>query len=121
MLQALGTINQKKGWKNKQNMTEEKEKCPVELKPMAEWVVEEDPRGICRECLLAPVLQWYRDELKQRGHAEKALKLEELAKKAEDLPLQVCKEFDKIKSEVEEPLRERLLDFDCAAQSYEPE
>jgi len=95
--------------------------CPVEIKPMAEWVSEEDPRGICRECLLAPVIQWYHEELEARGYSEQAQKLEKLSRQAEELPLQLCEEFDKIKSEVEGSLRERLLDFDCAVQSYEPE
>jgi len=35
--------------------------------------------------------------------------------------LTFCKELDKIKDTVEEPLRERLKDFDCAAQSYDPD
>ena len=100
-------------------MTEEK--CPVQLKPMATWIKEEDPRGICRECLLAPILQWYRDELKDKGHNGFVRNLDEIARAAEVLPLQLCEEFDKIKGEVEESLRERLEEFDCAAQAYEPE
>jgi hypothetical protein len=102
-------------------MTEDNVKCPVEIKPMVEWVKEPDPRGICRECLLGPVLQWYHEELEARGYSEQAHKLEKLSRQAEELPLQLCEEFDKIKGEVEESLRERLLDFDCAVQSYEPE
>ena len=100
-------------------MTEQK--CPVELKPMATWIKEEDPRGICRECLLGPVLQWYRDELKDKGHDRFVEELGEISRRAELLPLQLCEEFDKIKSEVEESLRERLEEFDCAAQAYKPE
>jgi len=95
--------------------------CPVKIKPMAEWVIEEDPRGICRECLLGPVLQWYHEELEAKGYSEQAQDLEKLSRQAEELPLQLCEQFDKIKGEVEESLRERLLDFDCAVQSYEPE
>ena len=100
-------------------MTEQK--CPVELKPMKEWIQEPDPRGLCRECLLPPVLQWYREELKDKGYNEFVNNLDKIAHAAEVLPLQLCEEFDKIKSEVEEPLRERLEEFDCAAQAYEPE
>lgn len=96
-------------------------KCPVELKPMSAWIKEEDPRGICRECLLGPVLQWYRDELNEKGHKKFVSELDDLARQAEVLPLQLCETFDKIKGEVEEPLRERLEEFDCAAQAYEPE
>jgi len=88
---------------------------------MAEWVQEEDPRGICRECLLGPVIQWYRDELSEKGYNEFVETLNTITKAAEVLPLQLCEEFDKIKGEVEESLRERLEEFDCAAQAYEPE
>jgi len=96
-------------------------KCPVELKPMAVWVQEEDPRGICRECLLGPVLQWYREVLDEKGYSKFTEELNIIARAAEVLPLQLCEEFDKIKGEVEEPLRERLEEFDCAVQAYVPE
>ncbi|MBA7469155.1 hypothetical protein ES707_04421 [subsurface metagenome] len=99
-------------------MTEKK--CSVELKPMKVWVQEEDPRGICRECLLGPVLQWYRDELNGKGHTKFVEELTQIAHEAEVLPLTLCEKLDNIKSEVEESLRERLEEFDCAAQAYEP-
>jgi len=97
------------------------EKCPVELKPMATWVQEEDPKGICRECLLAPVLQWYREELNEKGYSKFTEELDTIARTAAVLPLQLCEAFDKIKSEVEKSLRERLEEFDCAAQAYNPD
>ena len=97
-----------------------KDKCAVDLKPMATWIKEEDPDGTCRDCLLGPVLQWYRDELEEKGHSKFVGELDQLAKTAELLPLQLCEEFDKIKSGVEESLRERLEEFDCAAQAYDP-
>ena len=95
--------------------------CPIEIKPMAQWVQEEDPKGICRECLLAPVLQWYREELNNKGHTKFVNELDQIAHAAEVLPLQLCEAFDKIKGEVEKPLRERLEEFDCAAQAYNPD
>jgi len=97
------------------------EKCPIDLQPMATWVQEEDPKGICRECLLGPVLQWYRETLNEKGHSNLTDELNKIARAAEVLPLQLCEEFDKIKVEVEESLRERLLEFDCAAQTYNPD
>ena len=96
-------------------------KCPVDLKPMKEWVQEEDPEGICRECLLAPVLQWYREELSDKGHTKFVNELNEIARAAEVLPLTLCEKLDNIKDEVEESLRERLEEFDCAAQAYKPD
>jgi hypothetical protein len=93
-------------------------------KLMAEWIKEESPIE-CKPCLLGPVAQWYRDELVDKGHQDKAKTLEELADATDmDTPEQVltfCQELDKIKETVEEPLRERLKDFDCAAQSYDPD
>jgi len=100
-------------------MTENK--CSVELKPMKEWVQEEDPKGICRECLLGPVLQWYRDELKDKGYTKFVDELNQIAHEAEVLPLTLCEKLDNIKGEVEESLRGRLEEFDCAAQAYVPE
>jgi len=97
------------------------QKCPVELKPMKVWVQEEDPNGICRECLLAPVLQWYREELNEKGHTKFAEELAQIAHEAEVLPLTLCEKLDNIKGEVEESLRERLEEFDCATQAYNPE
>ena len=100
---------------------EENTQCTVKIKPMAEWIKEEDPQGICRECTLGPVLQWYHDELEAKGHSEQAKELEKISRQAEELPLQLCEKLDRIKGEVEKPLRERLLEFDRAAQSYEPD
>ncbi len=90
-------------------------KCPVDLKPMADWVGENDPK-VCRPCMLAPVVQWYAEELRAAGKTGLALKLEEQANTEE--PLTLCRELDTIKEQAEEPLRERLLDFDCAAQTF---
>ena len=100
-------------------MTEKK--CPVELKPMKVWVQEEDPRGICRECLLGPVLQWYRDELNSKGYTKFVDELNQIAHEAEVLPLTLCEKLDSIKDAVEESLRERLEEFDCTAQAYKPD
>ena len=97
--------------------------CPS-LKPMAEWIKETSPIT-CKPCLLGPVAQWYRDELVEKGHPEEAKSIETLADATDmDTPesvLTFCQELDKIKDTVEEPLRERLKDFDCAAQSYDPD
>jgi hypothetical protein len=102
----------------------EKETCPVGLKPMEEWIKEEDPDN-CRPCMLGPVVQWYDGELKERGKVEMATNLEAVADATDindsEQVLTLCKELDKIKNAVEVPLRERLEDFDCAAQSFDPD
>ena len=94
--------------------------CPVKLQPMAPWV-EGGTENECRPCILGPVVQWYRDELKEKGLSEEAAALVEVADNPESSPLQVCEKLDRIKDEVGEPIRERLKEFDCAAQTYEPE
>lgn len=102
----------------------EKNKCPVKLKPMEEWVKEGKAKE-CRPCLLGPVAQWYTEELKEKGHPEMAQKVEELADNTDiENPEQVltfCQELDKIKETVEVPLRERLEEFDCEAQAFDPD
>ncbi len=102
----------------------EEPRCPIELKPMKEWVAEEDPKK-CRPCMLGPVAQWYSEELKDKGRKDLATPLEQLAEKTDvdvqEQVLTLCEEFDKIKTKVEGPLRERLEDFDCAAQVYDPD
>lgn len=92
--------------------------CPCEnLKPMKKWV-EEGTEEECRPCILGPVTQWYSDELRENEHSERAESLEKLATADETTPVRLCKELDTIKEEVPKPLKQRLQDFDCAAQSY---
>lgn len=97
--------------------------CPG-LKPMAVWIKEESPIW-CKPCTLGPVAQWYRDELAERGHHEIAKSLEELADSTDmdstEQVLTFCQKLDSIKDTVEESLRERLKDFDCAAQAFDPD
>ncbi len=83
---------------------------------MQEWVGEKGEG--CRPCLLGPVVQWYQEVLEEGGFKELANNLVE-STEADD-PLTVCKKLDKIKDAVGETARERLMDFDCAAQNYEP-
>jgi len=93
------------------------DKPPVK---MAEWMKghedEDLEEGPCRPCTLVPVIGWYKQILENQGHKDKA---DELAKELETgNPLTVCEVLDKIKDDVEAPLRERLKDFDCAAQNF---
>jgi len=105
---------------------QEVEECPceVELKPMAQWVKGDDPDS-CRPCTLGPVVQWYWSELNEQGRPDLATRLE---KRVEGMDednaaqiTQVCEELDKVKTEVDEKLRKRLEEFDCAVQSFQLE
>ncbi len=96
--------------------------CP-NLQPMAEWIKGETP-GTCRPCTLTPVVQWYWEELKERGLTDIAAELEaEVGVLEEDNVEQVmaiCKDLDEIKANAPEELRKRLEEFDCAIQSFDP-
>jgi len=106
-------------------MEEENSQCPESS--MEEWMRQEDPHkddpGYCRPCRLGVTAQWYFSELNEHGHEGLAENIEKIATNGEDpeMPLTLCKEFDRIKKVVEEPLRERLKDFDCATQSFNPD
>ena len=106
-------------------MTEEKRQCPAFT--MEEWIRQDDPLKDdpehCRPCRLGVTANWYFNELKEKGHRDLAAVLEQITNKGEDpdMPLTLCKQFDIIKDVVEEPLRERLKDFDNATQSFNPE
>jgi len=106
-------------------MTEEKCACPGIS--MEEWIQQEDTHAddprFCRPCRLGVVASWYVSELKEQGQKDLADALKSITSNEEDanLPLTICKEFDRIKGVVEEPLRERLKDFDCATQVFNPD
>lgn len=95
--------------------------CPIDLKPMADWIQEDDPSGFCHECVLGPVVQWYSDELNSRGQPQLARELNQLAVGDDSTYLEICEKFDTIKKHADEALRERLLEFDCAAQTFNPD
>jgi hypothetical protein len=100
--------------------------CKANLKPMKEWVAIKDPNGkVCKPCLMGPVVQWYRDELKEQGQTEIAETLEKTVNTIEgdeqEIALTICGELDTIKESVDVALRERLKDFDCAIQAFNPD
>ena len=92
--------------------------CP-NLQPMAEWIKGDEP-GTCRPCVLAPVIQWYYQELKGQGYEDLASQLEAEADVLEEdnaeLIMAICKDLDTIKAAVPEELRKRLEEFDCHLQ-----
>jgi len=86
---------------------------------MAEWIAQGDTEEDCRSCLLAPVTQWYRDELKARGLGDLAKELETMAETSQ--PAELAQKLDEIRDKVPEEVKNRLKDFDCAAQLHTEE
>ncbi|GAI90448.1 unnamed protein product, partial [marine sediment metagenome] len=76
----------------------------------------------CRPCRLGVTAQWYLNELEDKGHRDLAAVIDQITLLEDpDMPLTLCREFDIIKRVVEEPLRERLKDFDCSTQAFNPD
>lgn len=88
------------------------------VKPMAKWI-EGGDSSECRPCLLGPTVQWYQSELEEKGYPRLAVELTNLVEREEVDPLTLCEKLDKIKATVGRPVRERLLEFDCATQLQE--
>ncbi len=85
--------------------------------PLKEWIdggTEEE----CRSCLMGPVVEWYRDILDERGMPELAREIEQVAETAS--PAELAQKLDDVKATVDEEVRNRLKDFDCAMQNYKP-
>ncbi len=98
---------------------EEDEPCECEkLKPMAEWFSEQDEDGkVCHECIALPIAEYYLGALEQ-AKAEPQIKQLQEAWATEQLSV-IGEAMDKIKSEVDEYLKKRLLTYDCYAQTFE--
>lgn len=87
-----------------------------DLKSMADWVDEEDEEK-CRICMLTITIPWYYDELKAAGETDLVEELEEIQK--EGIPIKIAIALDQIKENVTPEVKQRLLEFDCASQSFE--
>ncbi len=94
------------------------EECHCDnLKPMEEWLGEEDVEGEqCHECILRPIAEYYLGALQEENAEVQAKKLEEAWEGADLLTIGAA--MDKIKGEVGESLKKRLLNYDCYAQTY---
>jgi len=86
--------------------------CP-NLRPMKEWVAEDDPDS-CRPCVLPVAMSWYHEELTERGLGDLAQELD--AVKDTGDPDQVAEMLDSIKERVDPDVKNRLLEFDCSTQ-----
>lgn len=94
------------------------EECHCDnLKPMEEWLGEDDVDGEqCHECILRPIAEYYLGALNQEK-AKPQIKQLEKAWASEDLII-IGQAMDRIKDEVKESLKKRLITYDCYAQTY---
>lgn len=71
---------------------------------------------VCRPCLLPPLIQWYREELQEKGLDNFADEIKTVVENGD--PLLIAKKFDEIKEKVPDDVKQRLREFDCYAQTY---
>jgi hypothetical protein len=89
--------------------------CP-DLKSMAEWLANEDEEH-CHSCTLAITLPWYYEELEKLGDKNLIEELEVVQKTG--IPVDIGEAMDTVKEKVPPEVKQRLLEFDCATQSFE--
>lgn len=82
---------------------------------MRDWIQQPDNDGVCRPCLLAPVTQWYMNELQGKGLNDLAAELEGAVNGDE---ITLATKLDEVKDKVSPDLKARLKEFDCHAQLY---
>ena len=82
-----------------------------------QWIEEES--DFCRPCLLPPLMAWYKEELEERGYRELSQEIDRASQTGDENL--VAEVLDKIKEKVPQDLRERLEEFDCAAQAFAEE
>jgi len=98
----------------RQRLNEKRPKCSVNLESMEQWISEDTK--FCRPCVLPVTIDWYRQELTERGHIELVEELDK-ARMTED-PDATCRVMDAIKERLPVDLRYRLMEFDCSTQEH---
>jgi hypothetical protein len=107
---------------NEQNISEEDTRpvtangtvCP-ELKTMVDWVASEDSAK-CHDCIMTVTIPWYYEELEKLGDKELMADFETIQKEGDSI--KIAATLDQIKEQVPPEVKQRLLEFDCATQSF---
>ncbi len=88
-----------------------------DVKPLSEWVQEESKNpDLCHPCMLPLTGTWYEEALAEAGRGDLAEDLSRL-RSGENATVEVVAAFmDSLKEKVEGPLKERLIELDCATQ-----
>lgn len=74
---------------------------------------------VCRPCLLPPLIQWYMEELREKGFDNFADEIKTVVEGGD--PLLMAEKFDEVKEKVPDNVKQRLREFDCYAQTYKYE
>jgi hypothetical protein len=90
--------------------------CKTPPKPVEQWIMQEETKEHCPPCLLQPLGDMYVGVLEEASAKEQIDSLKE-AWKSKDA-LTIARALDRIKTEVGEPLKNKLLDLDCITQSF---
>lgn len=101
----------------RRQLQDRKPQCPVDLQPMEQWISKDIE--FCRPCVLPVTIDWYRQELAERGHPELIEELDQ-ARMTEDA-IATCRAMDTIKDKVPLGLKYRLMEFDCDTQVHAAE
>ena len=91
-------------------------KCTITPKPVEQWIQQEETPEHCPPCLLQPLGDMYVGVLEEASAVDQIASLKE-AWKSKDA-LTIARAMDKIKTEVGEPLKNKLIDLDCMTQSF---
>lgn len=93
------------------------EKCQLpKLDSLESWVEKGETNDNCPPCLLKPLASWYLDALQENKETDMANELQSVFESGDILT--IAKTMDIIKNRAENELREKLLNFDCMAQSF---
>jgi hypothetical protein len=99
-------------------MNNDKEfKCMLsKVESIEDWINRGDKDGNCPPCLIKPLASYYVGVLEEARLQDKAENLKSVFEGGDILT--IAQTMDKIRSEVESELKEKLRDFDCMAQSF---
>lgn len=116
------TVKPKVALAVKPNVVKEKDTVALEPakcdpRPMGEWMKEDDP-DVCRPCVLPVTMSWYYNELNERGLETLAQELDQVKDTGD--PQKVAETLDSIKERAGPDVAERLREFDCATQQFDP-
>ena len=89
--------------------------CECEIEPLGEWVQKDIP-GTCPPCLIKPLAEGYLFKLEEAQAAPQINVLKQAW--GTENTLTIAKALDTIKGEVEDHLKQDLLNLDCIAQTH---